>query len=238
MKLIYGTLCAVALSVVVGCGGGGGGSSSGNGGGSGTPAGTVFKTLTPVTIYNYGITGTATIASVPKTIATGQRVMEVDATSTAGASVLISSTDSLSFTSSDTAGFFVRDYVTQNTTSKDISLAAVDFGTGIKPLTVPGKIIAGTFNTSVLTSGPFTYSGGGSIAYSLSVGTLETVTVTAGTYQAYRCTCTVDYGSGYSRTGTYWYSPSVGSYVKATESVTEPGKTEDITLSLESIATP
>jgi len=238
MKLIHGTLGAVVLGVIIGCGGGGGSNGSSDGGSTGTtPAGTVFKTLTPVIIYTYGLSGTATVASVPKTIATGQRVLEVDTSTQSGATVLLSATDSISLTDTTTSGFFLRNYVSQDAGSHDISLNALDFGTGIKPLSLAQVLLPGTFTGTTSVSKSYTYTGGPGV-YSLTPEATENVTVPAGTYQTYRMHGSFDFGSGYTRVGTYWYSPSVGTYVKATEVVTEPGKTETITAVLESISTP
>lgn len=232
MKLKIGALLLTAVAVTVGCGGGGGG----GGGNTGIPAGTTFATLSPVKFYTYDLTGNATVGGTAKTLLAGQRVLTVQTTNQAGASVLLSTDDSLDFTDSTSTGFTLRDYVTQGGDAS-VVLHGVDFGTGIQAITTPDTLIPGTFGVGGNVTKTFTY-GGGSVTYSFTIGQLETVNVPDGIYQAYRVTSSTNYGSGYSRSGTYWYSPSLGAYVKAQETVVRPDRTESVTAVLEAVSTP
>jgi hypothetical protein len=216
MKLLSkGILFAVALGLV-GCGGG-----SGGGGSTAVPTGTQFLTFADAT-FLYDLTGTQTTdADGTRNVSNGTRRVYVASTSTDGLKRL-ETVDAFDLPGGDTGAFDLRVFVTQ-AGNHDVSVQTLSHGADSLLTSSSNLFIPGIFAEGLSFSRTYTYFGG-SATYSFTVGELTEVSVPyypSGKAQVYPVTASLHFSNGYKREGTYYYSPTLGTYLSADETITE-----------------
>ncbi len=217
MKLLSkGILFVVALGLV-GCGGG----SGGGGGSTAVPAGTEFLSFANTT-FLYDLTGTQTTdADGTRTVSNGTRRIFLESTTTAGVDRL-ETVDAFDLPGGDTGAFDLRLFVTQ-AGNHDVSIQTISHGSDSLLTSSSNLFIPGIFAEGLTVNRTYTYFGG-SAAFSFSVGALTEVSVPyypSGKAQAYPVTVSLHFSNGYKRDGVYYYSPTLGTYLSADETITE-----------------
>ncbi|RYG24762.1 hypothetical protein EON82_09575 [bacterium] len=228
-----------AAAILSGCGGGGGGGNSGGG----TPVSTPLKALTPTTL-TYDVTGTLktpTSGGTQAVTSSSQRVIVVSA-GVAANTFAINTQDALVIpTQTGSTALSLRADVTQAGAGGNVVVNALDVTDGSKVLSATNRVyLPGTFvtNTNQGTQ-TLAFNDGSTATYSFSIGGQESVQVATGTYTAYVVTASLTFGTGTNnrRAGKYWYVPSLGTYVKSTETITRPdGTVAVITSSLVNVS--
>lgn len=216
-SFIASALVALSLS---GCGGGGGSDhSSGGGTTTGVPVQSTTRTLVDGLAFNYKVTGTITQGGATKDIRLGTRQVTYATDSTNGATFSQSTVEGL-FT--DTDGFSLSRAQTidvNQVAARDFVLTGVSgTATTTTPTIVPGIWSVGrTLNVTAA------IQNGGRFTQTFEIQGLDTPTgVPLGNYQAYKVRATYDDGSGDTVSGTYWYVPQLGGYVRSEETITTP----------------
>lgn len=216
MKLLSkGILFVVALGLA-GCGGGGGG-----GGSTAIPTGAQYLSFAN-TVFLYDLTGTqTTTADGTRTVSNGTRRIFLASTTTPGTDRL-ETIDAFDLPGGATGAFDLRLFVTQ-AGNQDVSIQTLSHGSDSTLTSSSNLFLPGLFGEGLSFNRTYTYTGG-SAAYSFAVGPLTTVEVPyypTGKAQAYRVTASLHFSNGYKRDGVYYYSPTLGTYLSADETITE-----------------
>jgi hypothetical protein len=232
-NFVLGTL--VASILLTGCGGGGGGS---HGGGGTTPVSTQIRALAPNT-FAYNLSGTLTTpANGTQTLtASSQRSIVVTSEATSG-QFKLDGTDAVVVNEGSPSTALNFDVEVSQQPNRAVLARSVDLGDGIKNLNSPTLVfLPGTFTTNT-TSAPqtFSFTDGTTATYTFQVGGIESVQVPFGTFDAYVVTSSITLAPDNKRTGTYYYVPTLGTYVKAVETITRPDGVASVTAELRAVS--
>ena len=230
---ILGTLIASIL--LAGCGGGGGGSN--NGGGT-PPVSTQIRVLAPNT-FAYNLSGTLTTPGngTQTLTASSQRSIVVTSEATAG-QFKLDGTDAVVVNEGSPSTAFNFDVEVTQQNDRSVLARSFDLGDGIKTLNTPTLVfLPGTFTTDTSAqTRTVSLSDGSTATYSFQVGGIQSVQVPFGTFDAYVVTSSITLAPDNKRTGTYYYVPALGTYVKSVETITRPDGVASITSELRSVS--
>jgi hypothetical protein len=228
-KIPSASLALSALLVVAGCGGG-------SDSDSGTPSSTTLRAY-GVRNYSYRLAGTLTTTSggsQPLTVDSERRLRVTAGTATGQFNV--NAQDRLLVADvNGGAAFNLLTTVTQGG-DRNVFLNVINqTGGGVTPgadkgLTNSVLFIPGTFtaNTAPRTE-ILQFADGTNATYTFNIGGRERITVSggdyAGSYNTYVVSSSITFGTNDSRTGTFYYAPEIGTYVRSTETITRPNGT-------------
>jgi hypothetical protein len=228
-KILSASLALSALLVLAGCGGG-------SDSGSGTSSSTALRAY-GVRNYVYSLQGslTTTADGQQALTASSQRVLRITLGSATG-QFNVNAQDSLVVdqTNAGTA-FNLLTTVTQGG-DRNVSLNVINqTGGGVTPgpdkgLTNSVLFLPGTFTANAAPrTETLQFADGTSATYTFNIGGRERITVAggdyAGSYNTYVVTSSITFGTNDSRTGTFYYAPEIGTYVRSTETITRPNGT-------------
>lgn len=217
-------LLAAAI-LVAGCGGGGSSSSG---------SANTFRQLTSGSVFNYTPIGTVTQGSTIRNVLGGSRSLSVLASTTAGSSLRFETVDAIVFPDLTTTGDIFTQFVSQSSTTGEVSLHAYSRGGTTRTATLALPIVPGTFEIGGTNNQTVAFNGGTSFTQTFTVAAVENLTVPAGSFRTFRVTYTSNDGAGRQVSGTIWYAPTIGAPVRLQEVVTLAGETQNISWSLSS----
>lgn len=228
-KTLSASLALSALLVLAGCGG------SDSDSDSGSSSSTTLRAL-GTRSYVYSLQGslTTTADGQQALTASSQRVLRITQ-GTATGQFDVNTQDSLVVdqTNAGTA-LNLLTTVTQGG-DRNVSLNVINqTGGGVTPgpnrgLTNSVLFIPGTFTANAAPRTETLQFTDGSATYTFNIGGRERITVSggdyAGTYNTYVVTSSITFGTNDSRSGTFYYAPEIGTYVRSVETITRPNGT-------------